>query len=90
MAAPHVAGAAALLEQRHPTWTVDEIKSALIQSGTMVNGSRSRALAPQFQGGGMIALPRADQPLVFAEPSSLSFGLLEGGEIAEEKSVALR
>ena len=33
MAAPHIAGAAALLRQRHPTWTIDEIRSALIQSG---------------------------------------------------------
>src|SRR5207342_626549 len=33
MAAPHVAGAAALLRQRHPAWTVEQIKSALVQSG---------------------------------------------------------
>ena len=33
MAAPHVAGAAALLRQRHPAWTVEQLKSALVQSG---------------------------------------------------------
>ena len=33
MAAPHVAGAAALLKQRHPTWTVEQIKSALESTG---------------------------------------------------------
>ena len=33
MAAPHVAGAAALLAQRHPAWTVEQIKSALVQTG---------------------------------------------------------
>ena len=33
MASPHVAGAAALLVQRHPSWTVAQIKSALVQTG---------------------------------------------------------
>ncbi len=33
MAAPQVSGAAALLMQRHPTWTVEEIKSALVLGG---------------------------------------------------------
>ena len=33
MAAPHVAGAAALLRQRHRGWTVEQLKSALVQTG---------------------------------------------------------
>ena len=33
MAAPHVAGAAALLLQRHPGWTVEQVKSALELTG---------------------------------------------------------
>ena len=33
MAAPHVAGAAALLRQRHPSWSAEQVKSALVQSG---------------------------------------------------------
>ena len=33
MAAPHVAGAVALLLQRHPTWTPAQVKSALALTG---------------------------------------------------------
>ncbi|MGH3078133.1 MAG: S8 family peptidase [Gaiellaceae bacterium] len=76
MASPHVAGAAALLVQRHPGWTVAQVKSALVQTGTALSDERGRALGPQFQGGGLVSLARADRPLLFAEPSSLSFGLL--------------
>jgi subtilisin family serine protease len=90
MAAPHVAGAAALLRQRHPSWTVDELRSALVQSGTDVSDGSDGALGPQFQGGGLIALARADQPLFFAQPSSLSFGLIQGGGSTVERRVALR
>jgi hypothetical protein len=82
MAAPHVAGAAALLKQRHPTWTVAQIKSALVQTGRDVPDQRSGFLAPQFQGGGLVTLTRADQPLLFASPSGISFGLVTRGSTA--------
>jgi subtilisin family serine protease len=90
MAAPHVAGAAALLAQRHPDWTVAQVKSALVQTGTDATGERRERLTPTFQGGGVVALARADRPLFFADPSSLSFGLLHGQDVAEEQLVQLR
>ena len=89
MAAPHIAGSAALLVQRHPTWTVAELKSALVQSGVDLADGKNRALPPTFQGGGVVALGRADRPLVFAEPSSLSLGLLEGSGWMRRLVVAL-
>ena len=80
MAAPHVAGAAALLKERHPEWTVAEIKSALVQSAitAKIDGSTAPA-GPSFVGGGMVALASADRPLLFASPSSLSWKLLRPG-----------
>ena len=89
MAAPHVAGAAALLAQRHPAWTASQIKSALVQTGVDAVDERSGIVGPQFQGGGVVSLPAADRPLVFAEPTGLSFGLVRpgsavGGEIRLE------
>jgi subtilisin family serine protease len=82
MAAPHVAGAAALLRQRHPAWNVDQLKSALVQSGADSTQSGSRLAGPRFQGGGVITLGRADRPLLFAEPTAVSLGLMGRGQDA--------
>jgi subtilisin family serine protease len=79
MASPHVAGAAALLVQRHPAWTVAQVKSALVQSATDGRVEGSGAPGPEFQGGGIITLPKADNPLLFATPSGVSFGLVGRG-----------
>ena len=81
MATPHVAGAAVLLRERHPSWTVEQIKSALVLTGNPVRGlgRGARETDPTREGGGMIWLPRADQPLLFAIPTSFSFGLLRRG-----------
>jgi len=78
-AAPHVAGAAALLRQLHPSWTVSQIKSALVLTATPVRRSNGREFSPLREGGGRIALAAANQPLVFAAPSSFSFGLVKRG-----------
>ena len=82
MASPHVAGAAALLLQRHPGWTVEQVKSALVSTGNPVRGANGREAAPTREGGGMIWLPRADQPLVFAQPADFSLGLIRRGSTA--------
>ncbi len=82
MASPHVAGAAALLRERHATWTVEEIKSALVQTGARVfeDASRSAETQATREGGGLVDLTKADRPLLFARPSSVSFGLLRAGQ----------
>ena len=43
MATPHVAGAAALLLQRHPDWTPAQVKSALVLTGKPVPSAAERA-----------------------------------------------
>src|SRR5581483_5498761 len=82
MATPHVAGAAALLHERHPDWTVAEIKSALVQTGDPVVGSGNGEALTTREGGGLVDLPRADVPLLFATPPGLSFGELTAGSVA--------
>jgi subtilisin family serine protease len=82
MSAPHVAGAAAVLGQRHPTWTPAQVKSALVLTGVPVHNGGTSEVNPLREGGGRIDLVQADQPLVFASPTNLSFGLLKPRAIA--------
>ena len=79
MAAPHVAGAAALLLQRHPTWKPAQVKSALVTTGRDASEPRGDTATTTRQGGGFVDLPRADRPLFFAAPSAVSFGLVRRG-----------
>ena len=80
MASPHVAGAVAVLKQRHPTWTVQQLKSALATTGDPVHPPGGTGeVATLREGGGRIDLPRADNPQIFLSPTSLSFGLVLHG-----------
>jgi len=79
MAAPHVAGAAALLHQRHRSWSVQQLKSALVQTGRPVLRGGLEAEATR-EGGGTVDLVHADVPLLFASPTGISFGhVVPGG-----------
>jgi len=80
MSAPHVAGGVALLLQRHPTWTVEQVKSALASTGDEVHPvGGSGEVSVLRQGGGRIDLARADQPLIFTNPTSLDWALVQRG-----------
>ncbi|MGH2977793.1 MAG: S8 family peptidase [Gaiellaceae bacterium] len=80
MATPHVSGGAALLLQRHPTWNVAQVKSALATTGDEVHPSGgSGEVSALREGGGRIDLARADQPLLFTNPTSLGWGLVRRG-----------
>ncbi|MBP2336589.1 subtilisin family serine protease [Saccharothrix coeruleofusca] len=69
MATPHVAGAAALLAQRHPDWSGSRIKTALTSSARP-----NPASTPYDQGTGRIDVAAALTQALTAEPASLSFG----------------
>jgi len=78
MAAPHVAGAAALLLQQHPQWTPQQVKSALMTTAGPAWGDTARTSEASvlLEGGGLADVAAANDPKLFAEPSSLSFGFL--------------
>jgi hypothetical protein len=82
MASPHVAGGAALLLQQHPTWTPAQIKSSLVLTGHPVwtDGTHRHEVPPTREGGGLIDLAAANDPLLFASPSSVSFRFVHRGQ----------
>jgi minor extracellular serine protease Vpr len=78
MAAPHVSGAAALLLQQHPQWSPGQVKSSLMTSAAPAWGdtARTKEASVLLEGGGLIDVAAANDPKLFTEPSSLSFGFL--------------
>ena len=82
MASPHVAGGAALLLQRHPSWTPAQIKSALVLTGRPVwsDSMHRHEVPPTRGGGGLIDLSAANDPLIFSSPSSVSFRFVHRGQ----------
>ncbi|MDR7277487.1 S8 family serine peptidase [Catenuloplanes atrovinosus] len=69
MAAPHVAGAAALLAQQHPDWTPERLKSALVNSAKPHQDTPVTA-----QGSGRVDVARAISQAATASPAVLNFG----------------
>ncbi len=92
MATPHVAGAAALLLQLHPSWTPAEVKSALVASAgpAWADTARTQEAPVPLEGGGLVSLPAAMQPLLFTDPASLSFEDLTVTHGAASKALLVR
>jgi minor extracellular serine protease Vpr len=79
-ATPHVAGAAALVIQQHPTWTPAQVKSALMSSaaaGVFTTSSKTTNAGVLATGAGRVDLARAADVSATFEPASLSFGILK-------------
>ncbi|MEV4219307.1 S8 family serine peptidase [Nonomuraea sp. NPDC049725] len=74
MATPHVAGAAAILAQRHPGWTAAQLKNALVSTSKTIAGQ-----TPYEQGGGRLDVTRALRQTLTAT-GTLSLGVHEDGD----------
>ncbi|SCL46954.1 Subtilase family protein [Micromonospora eburnea] len=87
MAAPHVAGAAALLRQLWPDASAERITAALIGSATAVPDA-----GPGVAGAGRLNIPAALSATVTADPPALSFGLadMSPGGVQAADTVTLR
>ncbi|MEH7107579.1 S8 family serine peptidase, partial [Bacillus sp. JJ1764] len=93
MAAPHVAGACALIKQAHPDWTPDQIKAALmntakplVKTETSLELSRGSGPinAPYYhtyaQGAGRIQVDEAIKTESLIMPGSIKFGKFTEGK----------
>ncbi|MCU0476198.1 MAG: S8 family serine peptidase [Anaerolineae bacterium] len=100
MAAPHMAGVMALLMQRYPTWTVDELKALAMNTATndVMNASPSLPHSPQRVGAGRVDVPNAFNNEVIAYNAdnpfgvSVSFGFPEvvaGNTVNLEKTITV-
>jgi minor extracellular serine protease Vpr len=92
MATPHVSGSVALLVQLHPTWTPQQVKSALVSTAgaSWADTARTDEAPVPLEGGGLVDLPRADDPQVFTDPASLSFRDLDVTHGSTSKALLVR
>ncbi|MEM7531869.1 MAG: S8 family serine peptidase [Chloroflexota bacterium] len=85
MAAPHVAGAAALIKQLHPDWSNAYIKSALMSTAKYIDifayNARGDVVPaqPLDMGAGRLDIGAAINPGIILEPPSLSIGKIHLG-----------
>ena len=74
MAAPHVAGACALLLEAHPNWKPEEVKAALMNTAKLLRNRNDQVYKVYEQGAGRIQVDEAVKANVLVMPGSIRFG----------------
>src|SRR5712691_5752145 len=94
MASPHVAGAAALTRQAHPTWRVGDIKAAIVNTG---RPSGVLGYSTSIGGTGLVQAPGSTATQVVARTegqrfgASVNFGFAEFSDVfSRTKDISLR
>lgn len=81
MAAPHVAGAAALLLEAHPGWSATQVAAALTAGSHLLSG-----YGPTTAGAGRLDVAAADQLNVLPSPRIVDLGLADLSQSAFSSS----
>ncbi|WP_448974298.1 S8 family serine peptidase [Mesobacillus sp. LC4] len=89
MAAPHVAGAAALIKQAHPDWSPAEIKAAIMNTAKDITDRTGKRYRTFEQGAGRIQLEAAINTETLVSPGSLQFGKFQLADSMHEHSAKL-
>ncbi len=74
MAAPHVAGAVAVMKEAQPTWTNEQIFNALKTTAQQMEASDGTPVSPVEQGSGLIRLSAAIHADTIVHGAPLTFG----------------
>lgn len=74
MAAPHVAGACALIKQAHPDWGPEKVKAALMNYAKPLLNNKGEPYKTYEQGAGRIQLKESIEAEILTYPASLQFG----------------
>ncbi|MFD1020087.1 S8 family serine peptidase [Thalassobacillus hwangdonensis] len=74
MAAPHIAGIAALIKEAHPEWGPKEVKTAMLSTADPLKDGKGIYYQPTEQGMGKVDVASAIKPKLNIEPSQLNFG----------------
>jgi minor extracellular serine protease Vpr len=90
--APHVAGAAALLLEAHPSWTPHQVKSALMSTAgpAFADTAGTTEASVYLEGAGLVNMTQAVNPKLFTEPQSLSFRYLDANAGAVSRTLLLQ
>ncbi|PLR96623.1 S8 family serine peptidase [Bacillus sp. T33-2] len=80
MAAPHVAGACALIKQAHPEWTPLQIKAALMNTAVPITDQMGKPYLTYEQGAGRIQADAAVKAQTLVSPASIQFGKFQLAE----------
>jgi subtilisin family serine protease len=76
MASPHIAGAAAILRQLHPSWSVEEIKAGLMNTAVTAHDLKANPYPESLQGAGRVQVDKA------AETEATVAAANAGGNVA--------
>ncbi|WP_223701192.1 S8 family serine peptidase [Sutcliffiella deserti] len=93
MSSPHVAGAAALLLEKHANWGPEDVKSALMNTAVdVIDPATGEAYKHNSQGAGSIRVVEALNTKTLVAPGSHSFGkfVKESGKQVEKQSFKIK
>ena len=90
-ASPITAGAAALVKQKHPTWTAAQVKSALVNTANqdVTTDDQFDLVDVEWLGAGKLDAGAAVGATVLANPVSLSFGVLASAPAGVSRQITL-